>query len=108
MLRRRWTRPARPSQYVPASSGPRCVMMSRIDSSRARSSEWSRSDATMPAIPHMLNGLRVAGACRRRAVDELAEPQLEHHELPDPVAMVGATRAVLAPETRDFAVVEDA
>ena len=56
-------------------------------------------------------------ACRRsgvavapagRAVDELPEPELEHHELPEPVTMVGAAAAVLVPEPRRLRALEDA
>src|SRR5688572_23950279 len=118
MLRRRWTRPARSSAYVPASSGPRWVMTSRIRVSRARSSGCSRSDATMPAMPHMLDSLRVGGAnpstrsrslgTGRGLVDELAEPQLEHQQLPEPVPVIGTAVAVLGPEPGHFAVVENA
>src|SRR3954451_5582687 len=108
MLRRRWASPARSSQYIPASSGPRCVMTSRISGSRARSSARSRSAATMPAMPHMLDGLRVARARGGRPVDELAEPELEHHQLPQAVAVIGAPVAVFCPEARHFVVVEHA
>src|SRR5437660_8514793 len=37
----------------------------------------------------------------RGAVDELPEPELEHHEAPEPVAMIGRAVAVLAPERSD-------
>ena len=93
-------------EHVPASSGPRCVMMSRIATRRSRSCGRSRSEATMPAMPHMLDGLRVARARGGGAVDELAEPELQHHQLPETVAMIGAAVAVLRPQPRDLAVVE--
>src|SRR5204863_2707726 len=57
---------------------------------------------------HGLDGLRVSGPRSRGLVDELAEPELEHHQLPEPVAMVGFAVAVFGPEPRDLAVVEDA
>src|SRR5690349_22338675 len=62
----------------------------------------------MPAMPHMLDGLRVAAAFGRRAIDELTEPELEHHQLPQAMAVIGAPVAMLGPEARDLAVVEHA
>src|SRR3954470_5402609 len=83
-------------------------MVSRIRVSRTRSSSWSPSAATMPAIPHMLDGLRVARARGGRLVDELPEPELQHDELPQAVAVIGASVAVLGPQPRHLAVVEHA
>src|SRR4051812_18922234 len=111
MLRRRWTRPARPSRNSPASSGPRWVITSRIATSRAAmpSTFSSVSDATIPAIPHTaLHRLRVLRAPGRSAVDELTEPQFEHDQLPEAMTMIRAAIAVLRPEPRHFAIVEDA
>ena len=94
-------------------------MTSRMKETRALAGVQpvGRDDACDTA--HELNRLRVGGARPstrwrlargrpRRRVDELAEPQLEHHQLPEPVPVVGAAVAELGPEPRDLAVVEHA
>ena len=56
---------------------------------RARGASMSsRSAATMPAMPHMTMPPAFVVAAARRAVDELPEPQLEHHQAPEPVTMI--------------------
>src|SRR5437667_166685 len=43
-----------------------------------------------------------------RSIDELPEPQLEHHETPKTMAMVLLAVAVRSPQVRDRAIVEHA
>src|SRR5204863_3716634 len=45
---------------------------------------------------------------RRGAVDELPEPELEHHEAPNAMTMVARAGSVFAPEPADGVIVEDA
>src|SRR4051794_6634229 len=61
-----------------------------------------------PRFRTCLDSLRVARPRGGRLIDELAEPELEHDELPQAVAVVGASVAVVGPQARDFAVVENA
>src|SRR5262245_33552616 len=54
MLKRRWPRPIFASTKIPASSGPRCVITSRIRSRTLWSTERpERDDKAIPLIPHI-------------------------------------------------------
>src|SRR4029078_7864646 len=55
MLKRRWPRPILASTKIPASSGPRCVITSRMRSRTRESTERpERDDKAIPLIPHIL------------------------------------------------------
>src|SRR5215218_8847279 len=63
----------------------------------------------MPAIPHISLCRRLGRAARcRRPVCKLPEPELQHDQAPQPVAVVLTAVAVLAPEARDGVMIEDA
>src|ERR1051325_1534360 len=67
MLSRRWARAARPSTYIPASSGPRCVITARMRVARWRASGPSCTQETSPAMPHMSGRHRVRHVLERDA-----------------------------------------
>src|SRR5438132_8906526 len=90
-------------------------MMSRMADARDGAASSKRSTATIPAMPHMpasfasgSRSRRDAGFRRARRVDELPEPQLEHHEVPQPMPVIATAVAMLTPDTRDRPMIEDA
>src|SRR5438132_13273217 len=108
MLSRRCASTACESRCKPASSGPRCVMMSRIATPRAVAPSSSLYGEANPAIPHITRLRGHSGLGGPLAAGTLPEPELQHHQPPEAMAMVACAVAVLAPQRRDGAVIEHA
>src|SRR5262245_23244862 len=78
MLNLRWASAAHSSTCSPASSGPRCVRMSRIAKTRAAARSSRRSTATRPAIPHIDECLYLDRQTLRRGGDSCVPLEPRH------------------------------
>ena len=98
----RFVRPAMRDDVAHPSGARRRIVIEPVDGDDARNAAHDQAASS----------LRCRAARRRpalrRAVHELPEPQLQHHQAPEPVAMVLSAVAMLVPEAGDGAVVEDA
>ncbi len=99
MLRRRWPSAACPSQYRPAvvGSAMRDDVAHAHHAVRGVDVESLGGDETGNAAHDYAASVRDRDGLRG-AVDELPEPQLQHQQAPEPVAMILPARAMFAPE----------
>ena len=93
MLRRRWARAACASQCRPASSGPRCVMTSRIAQRARRRVLIEPVDRNDSAMPHMSGGRQFENGRPARTPCRVSSVRVEVIERRRPSGRTSSARA---------------